>query len=417
MDSEKSASLKEARDRRRNEVKRRRRAEETQEERAERLTKRRESDAARRARLASSNDESTAPNSDDECCSSSASLKAARLARRAETLKKRRAEETEEERTERLDKRRKRDIVRRARSQTVDGVDQRKTAFTNRLSESESATREHAAQKFRTMKTKYKDLKRMHEVARAHGRSVTRPRWRYYELMDDFMRGRDETPRHSSGPVMVISNIYSVAEQSPVVAAAESEAPIVPELRARAIFHPAWRERHLTHTQEQATCSKRHFQCQACALVLCRRYFLRVHHIFLGRYENTRGVREATRWPSEQSVSDGPEKKKIKQEPHYDEDVSWDTNDSVDDRVDGESLSSNQAQAQQHRAEATLENTADTSMASTSASPTAGSQQDAFHFFGMMVADRLRRLPRGAALRALNAMHQVLFEHEEEAGF
>ncbi|XP_075555542.1 uncharacterized protein LOC142588008 isoform X3 [Dermacentor variabilis] len=364
MDSEKSASLKEARDRRRNEVKRRRRAEETQEERAERLTKRRESDAARRARLASSNDESTAPNSDDECCSSSASLKAARLARRAETLKKRRAEETEEERTERLDKRRKRDIVRRARSQTVDGVDQRKTAFTNRLSESESATREfqrrftnnpfgeHAAQKFRTMKTKYKDLKRMHEVARAHGRSVTRPRWRYYELMDDFMRGRDETPRHSSGPVMVISNIYSVAEQSPVVAAAESEAPIVPEL-----------------------------------------------------------------WPSEQSVSDGPEKKKIKQEPHYDEDVSWDTNDSVDDRVDGESLSSNQAQAQQHRAEATLENTADTSMASTSASPTAGSQQDAFHFFGMMVADRLRRLPRGAALRALNAMHQVLFEHEEEAGF
>ncbi|XP_070378000.1 uncharacterized protein [Dermacentor albipictus] len=122
-------------------------------------------------------------------------------------------------------------------------------------------------------------------------------------------------------------------------------------------------------------------------------------------------------WPSEQSVSDGPEKKKIKQEPHYDEEVSWDTNDSIDDRVDGESLSSNQAQAQQHRAEATLENTADTSMASTSASPTAGSQQDAFHFFGMMVADRLRRLPRGAALRALNAMHQVLFEHEEEAGF
>ncbi|XP_075555544.1 uncharacterized protein LOC142588008 isoform X5 [Dermacentor variabilis] len=223
--------------------------------------------------------------------------------------------------------------------------------------------------------------------------------------------------RHSKGGHLVISNIYSVAEQSPVVAAAESEAPIVPELRARAIFHPAWRERHLTHTQEQATCSKRHFQCQACALVLCRRYFLRVHHIFLGRYENTRGVREATRWPSEQSVSDGPEKKKIKQEPHYDEDVSWDTNDSVDDRVDGESLSSNQAQAQQHRAEATLENTADTSMASTSASPTAGSQQDAFHFFGMMVADRLRRLPRGAALRALNAMHQVLFEHEEEAGF
>ncbi|XP_075555546.1 uncharacterized protein LOC142588008 isoform X7 [Dermacentor variabilis] len=158
--------------------------------------------------------------------------------------------------------------------------------------------------------------------------------------------------RHSKGGHLVISNIYSVAEQSPVVAAAESEAPIVPEL-----------------------------------------------------------------WPSEQSVSDGPEKKKIKQEPHYDEDVSWDTNDSVDDRVDGESLSSNQAQAQQHRAEATLENTADTSMASTSASPTAGSQQDAFHFFGMMVADRLRRLPRGAALRALNAMHQVLFEHEEEAGF
>ncbi|XP_054928242.1 uncharacterized protein [Dermacentor andersoni] len=151
---------------------------------------------------------------------------------------------------------------------------------------------------------------------------------------------------------LVISNIYSVAEQSPAVAAAESEAPIVPEL-----------------------------------------------------------------WPSEQSVSDGPEKKKIKQEPNYDEDVSWDTNDSVDDRVDGESLSSNQAQAQQHRAEATLENTADTSMASTSASPTAGSQQDAFHFFGMMVADRLRRLPRGAALRALNAMHQVLFQHEEEAGF
>ncbi|XP_070377997.1 uncharacterized protein [Dermacentor albipictus] len=213
-------------------------------------------------------------------------------------------------------------------------------------------TGDHAAQKFRTMKTKYKDLKRMHEVARAHGRPVTRPRWRYYELMDDFMRGRDETPRHSSAPVMVISNIYSVAEQSPAVAVTESEAPIVPEL-----------------------------------------------------------------WPSEQSVSDGPEKKKIKQEPHYDEEVSWDTNDSIDDRVDGESLSSNQAQAQQHRAEATLENTADTSMASTSASPTAGSQQDAFHFFGMMVADRLRRLPRGAALRALNAMHQVLFEHEEEAGF
>ncbi|XP_070377995.1 uncharacterized protein [Dermacentor albipictus] len=345
MDSEKSVSLKEARDRRRNEVKRRRRAEETQEERAERLAKRRESDAARRARLASSNDGSTAATSDDECCSSSASLKAARLARRAETLKKRRAGETEEERTERLDKRRTRDMVRRALSQTVDGVDQHKAASTNGLSD-------HAAQKFRTMKTKYKDLKRMHEVARAHGRPVTRPRWRYYELMDDFMRGRDETPRHSSAPVMVISNIYSVAEQSPAVAVTESEAPIVPEL-----------------------------------------------------------------WPSEQSVSDGPEKKKIKQEPHYDEEVSWDTNDSIDDRVDGESLSSNQAQAQQHRAEATLENTADTSMASTSASPTAGSQQDAFHFFGMMVADRLRRLPRGAALRALNAMHQVLFEHEEEAGF
>ncbi|XP_054928239.1 uncharacterized protein [Dermacentor andersoni] len=283
MDSEKSASLKEARDRRRNEVKRRRRAEETQEERAERLAKRRESDAARRARIASSNDESTAPTSDDECCSSSASLKAARLARRAETLKKRRAEETEEERTERLDKRRKRDMVRRARSQTVDCVDQRKTASTNRLNERESATRDHAAQKFRTMKTKYKDLKRMHEVARAHGRPVTRPRWRYYELMDDFMRGRDETPRHSSGPVMVISNIYSVAEQSPAVAAAESEAPIVPELCARTIFHPpAWRERHLTHTQEQATYWKRHFQCQLCALALCGRYFLRVHHIFSG---------------------------------------------------------------------------------------------------------------------------------------
>ncbi|XP_037575543.2 uncharacterized protein LOC119457861 isoform X3 [Dermacentor silvarum] len=202
------------------------------------------------------------------------------------------------------------------------------------------------------MKTKYKDLKRMHEVARAHGRPVTRPRWRYYELMDDFMRGCEDGPRPSSGPVMVISNIYSVAEQSPAVATSESEAPIVPEV-----------------------------------------------------------------WPSEHSVSDGPEKKRIKQEPQYDEDVSWDTNDSVDDRVDGESLSSNQAQVQQHRAEATLENTADTSMASTSASPTGGSQQDAFHFFGMMVADRLRRLPRGPALRALNAMHQVLFEHEAEAGF
>ncbi|XP_070377996.1 uncharacterized protein [Dermacentor albipictus] len=269
-----------------------------------------------------------------------------KAARQNAKRKHQRATETEEEREERLSKRRAQYAARRQRATSSVETAEAKEEIMS-LPDSD-----HAAQKFRTMKTKYKDLKRMHEVARAHGRPVTRPRWRYYELMDDFMRGRDETPRHSSAPVMVISNIYSVAEQSPAVAVTESEAPIVPEL-----------------------------------------------------------------WPSEQSVSDGPEKKKIKQEPHYDEEVSWDTNDSIDDRVDGESLSSNQAQAQQHRAEATLENTADTSMASTSASPTAGSQQDAFHFFGMMVADRLRRLPRGAALRALNAMHQVLFEHEEEAGF
>nr|XP_054928237.1 uncharacterized protein LOC126533695 isoform X2 [Dermacentor andersoni] len=298
------------------------RATETAEEREVRLAKRRAQYAAKQQRS------STESEVKDEVASVSGST-STRSERRNATKRRIRAEETLEQRQQRLEKE-------RARSK-------------RNVLEKE---RDHAAQKFRTMKTKYKDLKRMHEVARAHGRPVTRPRWRYYELMDDFMRGRDETPRHSSGPVMVISNIYSVAEQSPAVAAAESEAPIVPEL-----------------------------------------------------------------WPSEQSVSDGPEKKKIKQEPNYDEDVSWDTNDSVDDRVDGESLSSNQAQAQQHRAEATLENTADTSMASTSASPTAGSQQDAFHFFGMMVADRLRRLPRGAALRALNAMHQVLFQHEEEAGF
>ncbi|KAH6926870.1 hypothetical protein HPB50_022639 [Hyalomma asiaticum] len=78
------------------------------------------------------------------------------------------------------------------------------------------------------MKTKYKDLKRMSEVARAHGRSSGRPRWRYYELMDEFMRGRDEGPKLAEPPVMVISNIYSVAGQTPV-AVPDGEGPIVPE--------------------------------------------------------------------------------------------------------------------------------------------------------------------------------------------
>ncbi|XP_037499227.2 uncharacterized protein LOC119373278 isoform X2 [Rhipicephalus sanguineus] len=188
------------------------------------------------------------------------------------------------------------------------------------------------------MKTKYKDLRRMNDVARVYGKPPSRPRWRYYDLMDDFLRGHhDDGPVPSEAPVMVISNIYSVAEEAAAAAVPDGEGLIVPEV-------------------------------------------------------------------------------KIKQEPQHDEDVSWDTNDSVDNQLDGESLTSNQVPAQQHLSEATLENTPDASMASSSAPPAAaGSQQDAFHYFGMMVADRLRRLPRSTALKALNAMHQVLFQHEMAA--
>ncbi|XP_037499225.2 uncharacterized protein LOC119373278 isoform X1 [Rhipicephalus sanguineus] len=202
------------------------------------------------------------------------------------------------------------------------------------------------------MKTKYKDLRRMNDVARVYGKPPSRPRWRYYDLMDDFLRGHhDDGPVPSEAPVMVISNIYSVAEEAAAAAVPDGEGLIVPEV-----------------------------------------------------------------WSPESCVSDGPEKKKIKQEPQHDEDVSWDTNDSVDNQLDGESLTSNQVPAQQHLSEATLENTPDASMASSSAPPAAaGSQQDAFHYFGMMVADRLRRLPRSTALKALNAMHQVLFQHEMAA--
>lgn len=200
-------------------------------------------------------------------------------------------------------------------------------------------TGDHAAQKFRTMRTKYQDLKRMNDASRYYGKYVGRPRWRYYDLMDEFLRGNEDTPNPapSETPVMVISNICSVAEQAPAVAGTHGEGLVDPEV-------------------------------------------------------------------------------KIKQEPQHDEEVSWDANDSVEDQLDGESSGGNQEQGRVHDWKATPEDTADASMASTSAPPVAaGSQQDAFHYFGMMVADRLRRLPRGVSLRALNAMHQVLFEHEMAA--
>ncbi|KAL1429810.1 hypothetical protein MTO96_015673 [Rhipicephalus appendiculatus] len=209
---------------------------------------------------------------------------------------------------------------------------------------------EHAAQKFRTMKTKYQDLKRMNQASRYYGKSLGRPRWRYYDLMDEFLRDHQISPVSSEAPAMVISNICSVAEQAAAVAVPGHEGLIVPEV-----------------------------------------------------------------WSPGSCVSDGPEKKKIKQEPQHDE-VSWDTNDSVENQLEGESLGSNQVPGKLHHSQATPEDTADASVASTSApSIAAGSQQDAFHYFGMMVADRLRRLPRGAALKALNAMHQVLFQHEMAA--
>nr|XP_037275276.1 uncharacterized protein LOC119167896 [Rhipicephalus microplus] len=189
------------------------------------------------------------------------------------------------------------------------------------------------------MRTKYQDLKRMNDASRYYGKYVGRPRWRYYDLMDEFLRGNEDAPNPapSETPVMVISNICSVAEQAPAVAGTHGEGLIDPEVR-------------------------------------------------------------------------------IKQEPQHDEEVSWDANDSVEGQLDGESSGGNQAPGRVHDWKATSEDTADASMASSSAPPVAaGSQQDAFHYFGMMVADRLRRLPRGVSLRALNAMHQVLFEHEMAA--
>ncbi|KAL3205361.1 hypothetical protein MRX96_011256 [Rhipicephalus microplus] len=164
------------------------------------------------------------------------------------------------------------------------------------------------------MRTKYQDLKRMNDASRYYGKYVGRPRWRYYDLMDEFLRGNEDTPNPapSETPVMVISNICSVAEQAPAVAGTHGEGLVDPEVR-------------------------------------------------------------------------------IKQEPQHDEEVSWDANDSVEDQLDGESSGGNQAPGASARLEG---------------------DQDAFHYFGMMVADRLRRLPRGTSLRALNAMHQVLFEHE-----
>ncbi|XP_077522232.1 uncharacterized protein LOC144133211 isoform X1 [Amblyomma americanum] len=217
-------------------------------------------------------------------------------------------------------------------------------------------TGEHAAQKFRTMKTKYKDLRRARELAGVA--AVGRPRWRYYDLMDDFMGTRErETDSGSAEPVMVISNIFSVAEASASGADPEREAAIVPEVL-----------------------------------------------------------------PDERAADDGPPRKKIKPEPREedeDEDESRDTqrtNESGGDEqllLDGDSLGSNHQLPPERLPERPPERlhraAMDNGAASTSAS--AGTL-DAFHFFGMMIADRLRLLPRGTALRALNAMHQVLFEHE-----
>ncbi|KAK8774475.1 hypothetical protein V5799_011008 [Amblyomma americanum] len=212
---------------------------------------------------------------------------------------------------------------------------------------------EHAAQKFRTMKTKYKDLRRARELAGVA--AMGRPRWRYYDLMDDFMGTRErETGSGSADPVMVISNIFSVAEASASGADPEREAAIVPEVL-----------------------------------------------------------------PDERAADDGPPRKKIKPEPREedeDEDESRDTqrtNESGggDEQLllDGDSLGSNHQLPPERPPERLHRAAMDNGAASTSAS--AGTL-DAFHFFGMMIADRLRLLPRGTALRALNAMHQVLFEHE-----
>ncbi|XP_075723375.1 retinol dehydrogenase 12 isoform X2 [Rhipicephalus microplus] len=93
-------------------------------------------------------------------------------------------------------------------------------------------TGDHAAQKFRTMRTKYQDLKRMNDASRYYGKYVGRPRWRYYDLMDEFLRGNEDTPNPapSETPVMVISNICSVAEQAPAVAGTQGEGLIDPEV-------------------------------------------------------------------------------------------------------------------------------------------------------------------------------------------
>lgn len=175
---------------------------------------------------------------------------------------------------------------------------------------------EHAAQKFRTMKTKYKDLRRAHESA--SGNRTKPPRWRYYKLMDDFLRGRYQP----ENPVMVISNVCSFADLQTEDATARS-APHVsaPEVR-------------------------------------------------------------------------------IKQEPGGDDDISREEN--SEDMVDEDESRDDDQQQRQQRTDAPAP------------APVLTEQQhqDEFHYFGMMVADRLRRLPRLQALRALNAMHQALFEHE-----
>lgn len=181
---------------------------------------------------------------------------------------------------------------------------------------------EHAAQKFRTMKTKYKDLRRAHEAAT--GNRSKPPRWRYYKLMDDFLRER-YLPEHMASPAgMVISNIRSFAELQTEDAAARSAS-------------------HVSSAEVR-----------------------------------------------------------IKPEPVGEEDISWEDNseDTIDEDVSRED---DQQQQQQQRAVVAAP------------APVATEQQqhqDEFHHFGMMVADRLRRLPRLRALSALNAMHQALFEHE-----
>lgn len=178
---------------------------------------------------------------------------------------------------------------------------------------------EHAAQKFRTMKTKYKDLRRVHEAAA--GNRSRPPRWRYYKLMDDILRGRYLPESLASPAGMIISNVCSFAELQTEDAAARS-APhaSAPEVR-------------------------------------------------------------------------------IKREPVGDEDISQEeiSVDTIDEDVSRDD-------DLQHQQRAVV--------ASSSSVAAEQQHQDEFHHFGMMVADRLRRLPRRRALRALNAMHQALFENE-----